>query len=553
MSNEDVSQNRLYKGFKSVKDKSEFTSSVIVLVVLLMAVPFVFSMIFMPYFMSGRAFSMDVPSSSGGTYYGGKIYYPAMQMNQDGGETILKAITPGSEEKAENLGAISLSFPRLMEYNGRLLIFSNYGVDEFKDGKIEILFRQILGSISQPFIYEGKPAVIESKPDGFYLNTLSDKKWEKVGKVYPEKSTVKSNESAGRSDSLPSPGIQVLNLNGEYFYFYYSDKTLYMHKGIPFVEDKKSGEWTPIENNLREWTAVSYDGKPAVILGSNNSSGSRSSLNSNIIGLKYDGGSWTKFFEHKGGMVISMGAYPMEEKSGLYILYCGFPGNSHLLSVKDGIVAADQKIGKGFFSQFPLKWIFAGNVIIMFFYLIIVFSISKSMSKHRIPEYSDDTVNIPFAPLWKRAAARMIDSVFMMGPVMLVYYKVFTDFFENFSPQSMMIMAGNVLACFLWAIIVGIFLSFMEGKSGKTPGKMLMKIKVVGTDNQLLPVGFGRAIIRNLLMIVDSFFHYMVGVLLIAFMDNWQRVGDMAAKTIVVEDNGSLEERAERCINTDNV
>ena len=59
-----------------------------------------------------------------------------------------------------------------------------------------------------------------------------------------------------------------------------------------------------------------------------------------------------------------------------------------------------------------------------------------------------------------------------------------------------------------------------------------MSIRVVGTD--LRPCGFGRALIRNLLKLVDGFFNFLVGILLVAFTPEWQRLGDLAARTIVI-------------------
>ena len=80
---------------------------------------------------------------------------------------------------------------------------------------------------------------------------------------------------------------------------------------------------------------------------------------------------------------------------------------------------------------------------------------------------------------------------------------------------------------------VQLVLCQIEGTVGRTPGKWILGIKVVGTD--LRPCGFGRALIRNVLKFVDGFFNFMVGVLVVAFNENWQRVGDMAARTVVLD------------------
>jgi len=67
---------------------------------------------------------------------------------------------------------------------------------------------------------------------------------------------------------------------------------------------------------------------------------------------------------------------------------------------------------------------------------------------------------------------------------------------------------------------------------GLTPGKWIVGIRVVGTDLQ--PCGFGRALLRNFLKMVDGFYNFMVGILIVTFTKDWQRVGDMAARTIVI-------------------
>jgi len=57
-------------------------------------------------------------------------------------------------------------------------------------------------------------------------------------------------------------------------------------------------------------------------------------------------------------------------------------------------------------------------------------------------------------------------------------------------------------------------------------------IRVVGTD--LHRCGVGRALVRNLLKLVDGFFNFLIGILMVAFTAEWQRLGDMAARTVVI-------------------
>jgi uncharacterized RDD family membrane protein YckC len=74
----------------------------------------------------------------------------------------------------------------------------------------------------------------------------------------------------------------------------------------------------------------------------------------------------------------------------------------------------------------------------------------------------------------------------------------------------------------------------LEGITGATPGKWIAGIRVVGADD-LKPCGAGRGILRKLLLIADGFFNGLVGLLVCAFNDKRQRVGDLVAKTVVVK------------------
>ncbi|MEX0658496.1 MAG: RDD family protein [Egibacteraceae bacterium] len=72
----------------------------------------------------------------------------------------------------------------------------------------------------------------------------------------------------------------------------------------------------------------------------------------------------------------------------------------------------------------------------------------------------------------------------------------------------------------------------LEGLRGQTVGKMLLGIRVVAADGT--PAGWGAVVVRTLLRIVDGFFFYLVGLIVMLASPRKQRVGDMAAKTLVV-------------------
>ncbi len=72
-------------------------------------------------------------------------------------------------------------------------------------------------------------------------------------------------------------------------------------------------------------------------------------------------------------------------------------------------------------------------------------------------------------------------------------------------------------------------------RNGQTIGKKAFAIKVVNED--LTPVRFGSSFIRNLLRTADIFpFLYVSGSISMIVTKKFQRLGDLAAKTIVVYD-----------------
>ncbi len=124
----------------------------------------------------------------------------------------------------------------------------------------------------------------------------------------------------------------------------------------------------------------------------------------------------------------------------------------------------------------------------------------------------------------------MIDAVVLAAPMVVAYELMF----RNIGRGSVGIMVTFMpfILALLWMLVVVLVFSFLEGRYGRTPGKWIAGICVLSTN--LRPCGFGRAIIRNLLKFVDGFFNFLVAVLVTALTENWQRVGDLAAGTIVV-------------------
>ncbi len=92
--------------------------------------------------------------------------------------------------------------------------------------------------------------------------------------------------------------------------------------------------------------------------------------------------------------------------------------------------------------------------------------------------------------------------------------------------------AANILAYFFVSIGYGIILEWYW--QGQTLGKRLMRLRV--TDVRGLHLQFSQVVIRNLLRFVDSLplLFYMVGGMACLINRRSQRLGDIAANTVVV-------------------
>jgi len=97
----------------------------------------------------------------------------------------------------------------------------------------------------------------------------------------------------------------------------------------------------------------------------------------------------------------------------------------------------------------------------------------------------------------------------------------------------------SILVVLVFLVIFGYFIFFETIWSGQTPGKRISQIQVIKDNGQ--PVRFIDTCIRNFLRIADFLpLYYILGILLILANKQNKRVGDMAARTIVVRLKSNL-------------
>jgi uncharacterized RDD family membrane protein YckC len=92
--------------------------------------------------------------------------------------------------------------------------------------------------------------------------------------------------------------------------------------------------------------------------------------------------------------------------------------------------------------------------------------------------------------------------------------------------------APAILLQLALGVIYYLYFIILEGSSGSTLGKRVMKLRVVKVDGS--QISMGDAAIRNVLRVVDGIMFYLVGAIIIWTSMDKQRLGDRVAKTIVV-------------------
>jgi uncharacterized RDD family membrane protein YckC len=80
-----------------------------------------------------------------------------------------------------------------------------------------------------------------------------------------------------------------------------------------------------------------------------------------------------------------------------------------------------------------------------------------------------------------------------------------------------------------------VYFTVLESGSGQTLGKRVLDLRVVSLTTGR-PPDLGRSLVRNVLRIVDWLpFFYLLGFLIAALSSRHQRLGDLAADTLVVQ------------------
>ena len=134
------------------------------------------------------------------------------------------------------------------------------------------------------------------------------------------------------------------------------------------------------------------------------------------------------------------------------------------------------------------------------------------------------------ATILQRAGGRLLDSFFTFVYLLSVIFS-FRDMLDHND-------AATITFIILLLPALGYHFIFESILGGKTPGKMIVKIKVTNMYGSIS--GIGAYFLRWILSPIDFILSGGLGALFILLSRNHQRLGDMAAGTIVVKTDPSL-------------
>lgn len=150
-------------------------------------------------------------------------------------------------------------------------------------------------------------------------------------------------------------------------------------------------------------------------------------------------------------------------------------------------------------------------------------------------------LSLELAGLGSRFGALLLDLVaqivtlIAVGTVVLIVAAITSNFWSSAAGRALSnwLIAGGILLAFL--ILFGYFVLFETIWNGQTPGKKVFNLRVVRDGGY--PINFLSAATRNLIRIADFLpAAYGAGALSVFFNDQYKRLGDMAAGTVVVKE-----------------
>lgn len=243
----------------------------------------------------------------------------------------------------------------------------------------------------------------------------------------------------------------------------------------------------------------------------------------------YDGKDWSKpaAIPVSGNYIYILPA--LFRGSPVLILKGFLSQKLYMLDSQGRMAKGPLKIGKPFYLT-RNAWILPVIVAAFYLFFLLIIYLISSLIRHFKERFSEQPDEYEYASLFRRFAAYFIDTIvaaLLVAPI-IYFFLSGGSFIKN--PFE---FVGLIFFAAISVISVSfLYHSLLEGLWGKTLGKKLCGIVVLGEDFErcTLLKGF----LRNIMRIIDSFCYYLVAAVALSASMKWQRLGDIAAGTVVV-------------------
>jgi uncharacterized RDD family membrane protein YckC len=185
------------------------------------------------------------------------------------------------------------------------------------------------------------------------------------------------------------------------------------------------------------------------------------------------------------------------------------------------------------------RWIaklFVQGLVVVLAGSLLLISLAAIWTHKLTYSFGHDSVEL--ASLRRRAVARGLDLLLICGPLAVhslwvFRFKFHASIIEVMAMEDLHPMMPLIPAA-MWLGLIWIAFVITSGVWGVTPGKWLCNVRVVRTT--LRQGGILRTLLRELLLFVDApqFLTAIPGVLCLIVTENRQRIGDLVAGTLVI-------------------
>lgn len=363
---------------------------------------------------------------------------------------------------------------------------------------------------SRPFSHDGKPAVLDREDRSLRIRSWSEDRWSE-----PRPIDLEVPESV-------YPDGMVVVVDGRTLHVLLQESGGEIHHAEAGSPDKELRRFRRVTTSDEGFAAGLLAGKLHVLRVQEEESSTR------IDVLVQAGHGWKSVAKTSASGARHVQWLPRDDRA-LVVTEAGL-GGVHLAAF-DGTSFSDARTVGGDMGK-VVAWALLPQGISVVLAVLYGSVVALLMRSRRTREVPGEPVR--HASLGRRGVARGVDTFLMaLPPMALLGWFALSG---GTGELQSLVGTGAQVGFVAWALLLTLVFSALEGHTGKTPGKVLLGIRAVGTDLQ--PCGFGRSLARNLLLAVDGFLLYQVGVMMIALSARQQRFGDVVGKTLVIEAKG---------------